>query len=63
MLRWAKYEKEQGKAPDFTIFFHNLKGFQGCNDNEQPLQAKFESNRPHGHRNKDAAFQAQVVNF
>ena len=29
LLRWVQEGKEQGKASDLTIFFHNLKGFDG----------------------------------
>ena len=29
LLRWIKEGKQQGKTSDLTIFFHNLKGFDG----------------------------------
>ena len=29
VLSWSKAAKKEGKAPDLTIFFHNLKGFDG----------------------------------
>ena len=29
VLSWSKAAKKDGKAPDLTIFFHNLKGFDG----------------------------------